>query len=172
MIKLLGALLILLCGTAVGFLQAAKYTDRTKELRSLIHALQRLQTEINYGHTPLPEAFTVTAATTSQPIQQLFIVTSQLLQGQQELSLQEAWTEAIERCWANTSLRDREKEVLLRMGTVLGMSDSEDQQKHIQLAQLQLKAEEEVAREEQDKFVKMWRSLGALGSILIVILMV
>lgn len=172
MIKLLGALLILFAGTAVGFLQAAKYVDRAKELRILIHALQRLETEINYGRTPLPVACLVTAEATEQPIRELFLITASLLQGEQELSLHEAWSVAVEQCWSTTSMKTREKEVLLRMGSVLGMSDSEDQQKHLQLAQLQLKTEEVTAREEQDKFVKMWRSLGALGAVLIVILMV
>lgn len=172
MIKLLGALLILLSGTAVGFLQAAKYVDRSKELRILIHALQRLETEINYGHTPLPDAFTVTAAAIEQPIQELFQLTATMIRSEQELSLNEAWSQAVEKCWIHTSMKTREKEVLLRMGSVLGMSDAEDQQKHLQLAQMQLKAEEETAREEQDKFAKMWRSLGALGAVLIVILMV
>lgn len=172
MIKLIGALLILLSGTAVGFIQATKYIDRPKELRTLIHALQRLETEIDYGHTPLPEAFTIMAKSIDAPINRLFQSMAYLLQGDEELSLQEAWTRAIDENWSSTSLKNREKEVLLRIGSVLGMSDSENQRKHLELARIQLKAEEASAREEQDKFVKMWRSLGVLGAVLIVILMV
>lgn len=172
MIKVLGALLILLSGTAVGFIQATKYIDRPKELRTLIHALQRLETEIDYGQTPLPEAFTLMSGSIDEPINKLFLTMTNLLQGEEELSLQEAWSRAIEENWSSTSLKSREKEVLLRIGSVLGMSDSENQRKHIELAKIQLKAEEASAREEQDKFVKMWRSLGALGAVLIVILMV
>jgi len=56
MLKLAGAILVLLSGTLIGFRQAARYADRTAQIRQLIHALQRLETEIGFGHTPLPEA--------------------------------------------------------------------------------------------------------------------
>jgi len=172
MIKLTGALLVLFAGTAFGFFQAAKYVQRSKQLRILIHALQRLETEINYGQTPLPDAFNRTSQMTEQPIAILFEQTAKLLENEEELALHEAWLQAVEYCWGYTALKSREKEVLLRMGTVLGMSDSDDQRKHLQLAQLQLKSEEEGAREEQQKYEGMWKSLGALGAVLIVILMV
>jgi len=172
MLKLFGAVLIILAGTAIGFVQAASYINRSKQLRMLIYALQRLETEINYGQTLLPTALRKSSEGIEQPLSGLFTQTAQLLDESKELSMQEAWQQSIESIWGRTALRQREKDVLLRMGTVLGMSDSEDQQKHLQLAQLQLKSEEEQAVQEQHRYANMWRSLGTLGAILIVILMV
>jgi len=174
MIKLLGAVLILFAGTAIGFVQASAYINRTKQLRQLIHALQRLETEINYGQTELPTALVKCCEGLQSPVSKLFIKTSDLLKAEpeQQLSMEEAWQQSIAEEWGSTALRTREKEVLLRMSSVLGMSATHDQLKHLQLAQLQLKSEEEVAREEQARYANMWRSLGTLGAILIVILMV
>lgn len=172
MIKLLGAVLILFAGTAIGFVQASFYVNRSKQLRQLIHALQRLETEIDYGQTELPTALIKSSEGIEQPVSRLFTLTAELLTAEQELSMNEAWQQAIHQVWDVTSLRAREKEVLLRMGSVLGMSNAEDQLKHLQLAQIQLKSEEALAREEQQRYANMWRSLGTLGAILIVILMV
>jgi stage III sporulation protein AB len=61
---------------------------------------------------------------------------------------------------------------MLRLGTTLGISDKEDQMKHIHLALLQLAAEEDAARDDQGRYEKMWKSLGILIAVLIVILMV
>lgn len=172
MLKLFGAVLILFAGTAIGFVQAGSYINRSKQLRMLIYALQRLETEINYGQTPLPAALQKSSEGISQPINRIFTDAALMLEEPRELSMQEAWQQAIDRVWGSTALKEREKDVLLRMGTVLGMSDAEDQQKHLQLAQLQLKGEEEQAIQEQQRYANMWRSLGTLGAILIVILMV
>ncbi|MCM3633178.1 MULTISPECIES: stage III sporulation protein SpoIIIAB [Paenibacillus] len=172
MLKLFGAVLIILAGTAIGFVQAASYVNRSKQLRLLIYSLQRLETEINYGQTFLPTALIKSSEGMEQPLSKIFTETAQLLEDSKELSMQEAWQQTIENVWGHTALRQREKDVLLRMGTVLGMSDAEDQQKHLQLAQLQLKSEEEQAVMEQQRYANMWRSLGTLGAILIVILMV
>ncbi|HBI05200.1 MAG TPA: stage III sporulation protein AB, partial [Paenibacillaceae bacterium] len=61
--------------------------------------------------------------------------------------------------------------VLLQLGQVLGQSNREDQQKHIRLALMNLKSEEDVARAQQQKYEKMCRSLGLLGGLLVVILL-
>jgi len=172
MLKLFGAVLIIIAGTAIGFVQAASYVNRSKQLRMLIYALQRLETEINYGQTLLPDALNKCSEGIEQPLRILFTETAKLLEESKEMSMQEVWQQSIETIWGRTALREREKDVLLRMGSVLGMSDAVDQQKHLQLAQLQLKSEEEQALQEQQRYANMWRSLGTLGSILIVILMV
>jgi hypothetical protein len=56
MLKFLGAVLVLFAGTMFGFFQALQYARRPRQIRELITALQRLETEIVYGYTPLPEA--------------------------------------------------------------------------------------------------------------------
>jgi stage III sporulation protein AB len=69
-------------------------------------------------------------------------------------------------------MRENEKAVMLRLGSSLGISDKEDQIKNLQLAMLQLKAEEDAARDDQGRYEKMWKSLGVLIAVLVVILMV
>ncbi|MEK3881558.1 stage III sporulation protein SpoIIIAB [Paenibacillus sp. PL2-23] len=170
--KLLGAMLILIAGTLIGFQQAARFADRPKQIRMLVHALQRLETEIGYGHTPLPEALERTAHATEEPVAAMLNETALLLAQAEGLTFQQCWEKAIKLRWKETSLRPSEQGVLLRLGSTLGISDKEDQMKHLRLAVMQLQAEEETARDDQRRYEKMWKSLGALLAVLIIILMV
>lgn len=172
MIKLLGAVLILFAGTMIGFQQAARFVERPRQLRQLSHSLQRLETEIGFGHTPLPEALERTADAASEPIASLLREAAAGIWKTEELSFRESWEQAVELHWGATSMRNNEKQVLLRLGSTLGISDKEDQKKHLRLALNQLKAEEDAAREDQSRYEKMWKSLGILIAVLIVILMV
>lgn len=172
MMKLVGAVLILVAGTLIGFQQAARFAERPKQLRQAAHALQRLETEIGYGHTPLPEALLRTAEATPEPIAALLREAADGINGEDGMSFQECWERSVSACWSNTSLKNGERLVWLRLGTTLGISDKEDQSKHLKLALSQLKAEEESARDDQARYETMWKSLGVLLAVLIVILMV
>lgn len=172
MIKLLGAVLVLFAGTMIGFQQAAKFAERPRQLRQLAHALQRLETEIGYGHTPLPEALERTASTTPEPLASIFRKAASGIWETESFTFRDSWEQAVKSQWEATSMRKNEQAVLIRLGSTLGISDKEDQMKHIHLALLQLKAEEDAARDDQGRYEKMWKSLGILIAVLIVILMV
>ncbi|MBD2869548.1 stage III sporulation protein SpoIIIAB [Paenibacillus arenilitoris] len=172
MIKLLGAVLILFAGAMIGFQQAAGYAERPRQLRQLAHALQRLETEIGYGHTPLPEALERTAAAAPEPIASIFGKAATGIWETESFTFRESWEQAVKAQWGATSMRGGEQAVLIRLGSTLGISDKEDQMKHIRLALQQLKAEEDAARDDQARYEKMWKSLGILIAVLIVILMV
>jgi len=171
-IKLIGAMLILFAGTMIGFQQAARFAARPRQLRHIAHALQRLETEIGYGHTPLPEALARTADAVSEPIARMLRLASEGLGSAEGLSFRESWERAVHTVWETTAMRENEKAVMLRLGSSLGISDKEDQIKNLQLAMLQLKAEEDAARDDQGRYEKMWKSLGVLIAVLVVILMV
>ena len=68
-------------------------------------------------------------------------------------------------------MKQAEQEVVLQLGSVLGVTDRSDQIKHLRLAISQLQAEETESREDQRRYEKMWKSLGVLIGALIVILM-
>ncbi|KKC46171.1 MULTISPECIES: stage III sporulation protein SpoIIIAB [Paenibacillus] len=172
MIKAAGAVLILLAGTMIGFLQAARFAKRPRQLRELIHGLQRLETEIGYGYTPLPEAMRRTGAHMAEPAASIFRLTSDRLESPDAPAFEACWEETLAGCWPGTAMRKTELATLRRLGSTLGMSDREDQLKHLRLAQQQMQAEEDGARDDQARYEKLSRSLGILIAALVVILMV
>ncbi|EXX86634.1 stage III sporulation protein AB, partial [Paenibacillus darwinianus] len=127
--------------------------------------------EIGYGHTPLPAALDNAASGLHGPVPELFRDASLRLKSGDGLLFRECWEAALDGGWSRTALRQAERTSLVRLGSALGISDREDQIKHLRLAMLQLRTEEESAREEQSRYGKMWRSLGVLAAALVVILM-
>jgi|SRR5690625_4705202 len=171
MLKLIGAMLVLVSGAMIGLYQANRLSDRPRQIRHLLRALQRLETEIGYGLTPLPEALQKMARTSPPPTRLIWEeIATQMDQTSGE-STMEIWSTTTEKYWRRTCMSKAEKEVLMQLGHVVGISDRTDQLKHVQLAKEQLQAEEEEAIEERDRYSKMWRTLGVLGGAFVVILM-
>lgn len=171
MMKFIGALIIFLAGVLIGLHQAARYANRPKHIRQWIQGLQRLETEINYSFTPLAQALERTSKSSAAPTASIWLSASHKLAQNDSKTTFECWSEAIEEGWDSTALKPTEKDILLQLGSTLGISDRSDQMKHIQLAMNQLQSEESIAKDEQQRYEKMWKTLGALGGALIVILM-
>lgn len=171
MIKLLGGLCIVFAATMLGFYQAQQLSVRGRQIRQLIAALKRLETEIRYGFTPLPEALLAVARTMEGPISALLKAVAGYLCDGLARSADDCWRQALDAHWPHTAMQKNEREIMLRLGGTLGISDRTDQEKHLQLAVNQLQAEEANAREDERRYARLWRSLGLLGGLLVVILM-
>ncbi|MDO7905174.1 stage III sporulation protein SpoIIIAB [Paenibacillus sp. JX-17] len=170
MLKMTGALLVMLAATLGGWYQAGLYARRPRQIRELITALQRLMTEINYGFTPLPEAMSKMGHQQREPLRSLFHRAARLMEPGTGKSAQDSLHQAIEECWGATAMKQPEKEALRQLGFSLGTSDRQDQLKHVSLTIQQLSLEETAALADQQRYEKMWRSLGMLCGALVVIL--
>jgi stage III sporulation protein AB len=126
-----------------------------------------------YGHTPLPAAFTEISRQLLPPLHAVFNDAARAMDDADAapLTAREAWQLAWERHHVNTALANEDLRVLLELGYSLGISDRDDQRKHIRHAIKQLEQEEFVAREEYKRYGTMCRSLGVLSGLLAVILM-
>ncbi|MCJ8011195.1 stage III sporulation protein SpoIIIAB [Paenibacillus sp. KQZ6P-2] len=170
MLKLIGAVLILLSGTLAGFHQASRFAARPRQIRELILAMQRLETEISYGFTPLPEAFRKMSDQLGEPLKHIFKSAAGHMASGGGITAQESIQRSLHENWKRTAMKTPERDILHQLSFTLGTSDRQDQIKHIALAAQQLKHEEVVARDEQAKYEKISRSLGLLIGALIVIL--
>ncbi|WGG44140.1 stage III sporulation protein SpoIIIAB [Rossellomorea sp. DA94] len=170
MIKLVGAVFILLSTSWAGF-EASKYlTERPRQLRLLKLALQSLEAEITYSHTPLHEATRKISKQLQKPVSWFFETFSKKLT-EEEISVKKAWDESLNDVWKLTAFKAGEYEILKQFGENLGRHDMMTQQKHIQLALKHLDREETEAVEKQKKYEKMTKSLGFLSGLLLIILL-
>ncbi len=172
MLKLLGAILIISATTSFGFYLARSLYRRTRQIRELQNALQLLETEIVYGATPLSQALQKTGEMTAQPLDGIFRRAAVYLGEYGGLSTYECWKMALEETWPSTFLQAGEKDILLQIGQALGRSDRSDQQRHLRMALQHLLSEGDRAKEEQERYEKMCRSLGFLGGLLLALLMI
>lgn len=170
MLKLMGAIFVLVSGTWFGFYQAAQFANRPKQIRQFILAMQRLETEILYGFTPLAEALFKIGQQLSEPLRTIFDEAAHRLANRTDVTAQESWQQSVEEHWKHTAMKQNEKQIIYQFGFTLGTSDRNDQIKHIRLAVNQLQHEEAAARDDQSRYEKMCKSLGLLAGALIVIL--
>ncbi|NEU29607.1 stage III sporulation protein SpoAB [bacterium LRH843] len=168
--KIVGALIIILATTWIGFEFAKRLSERPKQLRQLKVAIQSLEAEMIYGLTPLAVASENISKQMPGPISYFFKHFADRLCSEQETAY-EAWENSIHKTWGHTSLLDSEREVMMQFGSTLGQHDREQQQKQIKMTLLHLEREEHEAREKQNRYEKMIKSLGFLTGLLIVILM-
>lgn len=171
MLNVLGALMILFASTMIGFHQSMQLSRRPKQIREMIQSLQRLETEIIYGFTPLSEALQSAGKPFSAPVAAIYIKAANGLDSPEGWTAEESWKQSVESGWRQTAMKSEEREVISQLGCSLGISDRDDQQKHIRLAISHLQAEEQNASEDQKKYARMWKSLGMLGGALLVILL-
>jgi stage III sporulation protein AB len=170
MISIIGAIAILSATTLTGFEFARRVRERPRRLRELKVTLQALEAEIMYGSTPLNEACQHIGKPLKEPLSSFFLNISDLL-NQGELSVKEAWEKELLVLAKETSFKSGEIEVLRQFGSTLGRHDKEHQQKQIQLTLAHLNREEKEARDIQERYEKMCKSLGVLMGLLIVILL-
>lgn len=171
MVKLVGASLIILAGTLIGMQLGGYLAHRPLQIRQLRTGLALLETEITYGARPLPEALASIAQRLTGSGARLFAQAAELFVKESEWTANDCWRRAVYQVWPRTALKSPEKDIVLQLGLVLGQSDREDQRKHIRLACTNLEHEEINARENQQRYEKMCRSLGVLSGVLLVILL-
>lgn len=160
---------ILAGSTSVGFLLSRSYTDRAKELNSLSNLINILQNKMKFTHKPLGEILEETAAIREDSrISEIFWKTGQKLKKQK---IEDAWSEAIleEKIFLN--LKGEDIKVIQTLGNVLGKTDIEGQMSEIAQFNTLLKVQIKKAEEEKNKNVKMYKSLGTIIGLAIVILL-
>lgn len=171
MFKLIGAALLVAAGGAAGMLVARDYARRPVELRSVISAVQMLETEILYAATPLGEALERVAESSDLPVAVLFRDASRELKSGAGITAGEAWTRAMDVFFRRSSLTARDVSILKNLGRALGRSDRQDQEKHLKLACEQLKREMAGAEDAAVKNTRMWNYLGFCGALAAVIIL-
>jgi stage III sporulation protein AB len=88
-----------------------------------------------------------------------------------ETTVKCAWEESLQEIWKLTALKRSEYEILVQFGETLGKHDRMTEQKQIILTLTHLEREEEDARDKQQRYEKMMKSLGFLSGLLVVILL-
>jgi stage III sporulation protein AB len=170
MMKLLGAVIILLATTWTGFEAAKHLSERPRQLRQLKVALQSLEAEIMYGHLPLFDACMNISKQMKKPLSWFFEDFAKRLKSGNQ-NVRDAWNDSLQDVKRFTAFKQGEIEVLQQFAETLGQHDRASQQKHILLTLTHLEREELDAMEKQTKYEKMIKSLGFLSGLLLIVLL-
>ena len=170
--KVVGGLLILGATSYAGWQVGGNYARRPAELRDLQTALAVLQTEVEYGATPLPEALRSAAAAAGPAVAPLFARTAERLAAGGGITPGDAMRSILDAGLEGAVLRPEDLEVMRALAGVLGASGREDQVRHLALARERLVALAARAAEERSRYEKLARYVGVLsGTALVLILL-
>jgi stage III sporulation protein AB len=161
--------------TASGFLGYYFSLDCSKrpgQLRVLQGLLQMLENEMCFLSSLLTDSFEKISRSSDSAVTLLFSDTVKILSSSDGLNASEAWEKAVRNNIKNTSLKKEDEEILVSFGKMLGASDLEGQIKNIRLTLNQLKMQEQKAEESKKKNESMYRSLGILGGLALVIILI
>jgi stage III sporulation protein AB len=170
MIKVVGAGLIIGSCTLIGFRIARDFRERPRQLRSLLHSLRLLQSEIEYSVTPLPQALAEVAKRSQPPVDVVFQKAAEAI-AQGDASVAEALEAGIQACQDRAALRTQDFDVLREFGKTLGVSDRIHQTQHFAVAISHLSGLEKEARESQLRHERLWQYVGVLTGLLLVVLL-
>lgn len=169
--KLLGSLIVILSSTFLGYALANECKNRPLQLRELQGLLQMFENQISYLSDVIAEAFERISRIGGSDVCIFFSRTVELLKEDKTLNASQAWEKAVNDNIRKTSLNQEDKDILLAFGKILGSSELEGQIKNIRLTMTQLKLQEEKAEASRVKNEKMYKSLGILGGIAVVIVL-
>lgn len=172
LLKIAGSLIILTSTSFLGFFLSRDCAKRPHQLRELQGLLQMLENEIVYLSNLLIDAFYKINDAGNSEISVLFKSTADHLKYNSNLNACEAWEKAIKENISKSSLDKEDSKILIQFGKMLGNSDIEGQQKNIRLAITQLSLQEKKAEENKNKYEAMYKRLGVLGGLAIVILLI
>jgi stage III sporulation protein AB len=162
---------MVICGSGFsGWVLGSSIRERPRQLNSLQAALNRLETEVGWSMTFLPEALLELARLVTPPVDRLFAHAARLLLAG-DMAAEDAWKQAIIEARQYLVLTEEDEEILVNFGGNLGISHREDQMRHLLLARERLRQQEQAARAAQQQFARLYSALGwAVGMALVLVL--
>lgn len=166
-IKTFILLSIFLASIRMGKIIAKKYSNRVEELRNMKNALNMFLTKIKFTYEAVPVSFSEIGTNVSGNVGKIFKTASENMQ---EKSAGEAWEESIEQ--TDTSFTKEDKDIIKALGKLLGKTDIDGQISEIKLVQNFLNTQIDLAEKEKQKNEKLYKTLGGVVGLAIVIILV
>ena len=161
--------LLVIFGLAIylGNATARKYVDRVKELIAIKSALNILENKIKFTQTPLAEIFEqIEKSVSEKNIKKLF----KNITHEKQKNIHESWENAINK--AEINLEKEDKKILIDMGKILGSTDVDGQISNIKITSSFIDKQIQKAEEEKNKNVKLYKTLGIVSGLTIVIILI
>lgn len=171
-IKILGGLLVIISTSLIGFSYGNQYSNRLKNLVFMEQCIKMLETEIVYGAVPLPDALLNVYKKGNKKVSFIFKeIRDHILENKVE-EVYYSFYNVRHILKKDLNFKQQDIEIILSLGRVLGSSNRKDQEKNFQLILNQIILLEKEAKLERDKNEKMFKSLGVLIGLAIVIILI
>ena len=158
---------IFLSSSLIGILISKKYINRVNELKEFKNALNIFKTKIRYTYAPIPEIFMEISECINPSIGGVFSMAASKMN---LLAAGDAWGLALK--MEELSISNEDKLVLNNLSKLLGKTDLQGQINQIEMTEDYLDEQIRKAEKEKDKNERLYRILGMiLGLAIVIILM-
>ena len=165
-IKYMVLVIIFGLSTAIGLMISKSYENRVIELKEFKNILNIMKTKIKFTYEPLAEIFKQISKDNQTNIEKIFDKMSKQLTF---YPARDVWEKCIQE--ADISINQHDKDILKKMGKLLGQTDVEGQISEIEVTEKFLNMQIEDAEEEKKKNQKMYKTLGiTVGLVFVIIL--
>lgn len=172
MVKLIGCCMIFGGSMGLGLWYRNELGGRLRALRSLRNILELLAGEVEYGKDTLPECCSHIARYLSPPFDGAFREIGGRMEENTGISFGEAFREEVGGVLKELPLKPRDREAFLDFTRQTGFADSRMQLRALEQGRKALYAEEERLQEEMEEKSKMAVGLGAMGGLLLILVLV
>lgn len=160
-------ILIFLSSTYIGMLISSKYKNRVNDLKEFKSVLNIMDTKIKYTYEPIGDICQEIYQMNDTNIGRMFKEVSNLLKTK---TITEAWNIAIDKYGNNFSKED--KNIIKSLGKMLGKTDINGQVSQIEQLNEFLYSQIEKSEKERQKNEKLYKSLGMVIGIAIIIILI
>lgn len=170
MTKIIGIVLIILSGTGIGFKASENLViqnDRLKKMKKLITILRG---EIKYNNSYIGQALLNVSSKVSSPYREFLLCVSEKLKDCSGRTLSEIWKEGVDERLSDSCLSDAQLSRFKDLGDTLGFLDKEMQLSTFDLFMEQLDIEINENNTKMKDNCKLYKCLGVMGGILVVLL--
>lgn len=158
---------IFLSSSLIGILISKKYSNRVSELKEFKNALNIFKTKIRYTYEPLPQIFTEISENVNSNISPVFKNAAEKMKF---CAAGEAWNLAL--TIEELNIDDEDRNALKNLSKLLGKTDLDGQLNQIEMTTNFLDKQIKEAETQKEKSEKMYRTLGMIIGIGIVIILV
>ena len=153
--------------TAIGVIISKMYENRVNELKEFKNILNIIKTKIKFTYEPLAEIFKQISKENCTQVEKIF---GKMATQLQYCSVNEVWTNCIQE--ADISINQEDKNILKKMGKLLGQTDVEGQLSEIEVTENFLDMQIVKAEEDKKKNQKMYKTLGLVIGLVFVIILI
>lgn len=169
MLKLVGALCVVIGAGALGAHGVFRLRERVRVLRRLLEAVSFLEEELSFRLTPLPTLLDKLSHQTEGAVGRFFAGCRSAFLTAPEAGFRQSW----ERAMAENlpMLAEEEREALMALGAMLGRYDSEGQRNALKHTAARLEACLAAACEERDRLGRVYAVVSTAAGLLAVIVL-
>ncbi len=172
MLKILGGCMIFSGCLGLGMWYSTQLRGRIKAVRNLRNILELLAGEIGYGRATLPECCTHTARYLHPPFDQAFCRIGERMEENMGVSFGEVFREEMEKTLSPLPLKESDREDFLAFTWQTGFMDSQMQLRAIEQSIELLRLTGEKLQQENAEKSRMAVGLGAMGGLLLILILI